>query len=636
MSSIRTRVGSLAITFLMGLAVWSSNGRGNEPGRITIKRCTAVDPVGDASVKVELSMPAEDYGRAKANQPSAAGVLRRLGLGAPWADVENLRSKFEDHARTVVIEYTQRGLARLTGDDTWEIAWDGDERPDLLAAFDGTGVLSATRETDLGWATLNVRIEGPKGARDVRLEHGPERVTYRLAAPGTQGGEAHAAFRLAAKEKVMSALGSSAGGARLAGLWAARSVFKNTGEQALVDYRVRFRMPGYASTSPWMRSKRVLPGQTVVDVFYPVFDVEKISRATGARPAMVEAEYEYRRADGRVVRDTDSRPVQLLGRNQAMFSSLPDDAAAGFWDKYDNGPILLAALVAGSDPVMQELAGRLRQATGRAAMPKDEDVLEFIVAAYTFLATNKVGLQTPSRHEVKYGRDVIRSRAGTCTDLAVLLGSVCEAAGLKPVLYLVSENCLAGVRLPGGRIVTLDLGQTGSRSFAAAMEEGSKRLQEARAKGQVDEVDVARWRALGVQCLDLPPFETGYLEKNYRFVASLPSVAPGNGTEIQTTLGDTRSIAGRWVLKETGNDRSVEFTLVLAADGKYTYRVVIASAGRTTSDTQESGTFQQEPTILKFTPAEGKRATVYFYRLRADELDLQAEGTVKLVTFRRA
>jgi hypothetical protein len=636
------RVGRVAGMAVMGLALCVGTGRpsqADDAARFKISRTVVVNEVGDAQVKLAIKMSAESYTTAKSNNPNTAVLLRRLGAGTHWVKMENVRGQFEDNTSTVAIEYTQLGVARLAGDDLWEIALESDSKADLVASFDNTAVLSSVSQTDLGMATLNLRIEGPKGAKSLQLEHSPERVTYRFAPKPAQGTSPAAAFTLDAKSQVMSSLAKSAADSRLTGLWVARSVFKNTGDQVLNEYRVRFRIPAYSDFSEWKRSKRVLPGQTVVDAFFPVFEAEKLAQATGSRPLRIEVEYEYRQQDGRTVREGDSHQVQLLGRNQAVFSSCSADEAVGFYDKYNNAPLILAALVAGSDSLMQELSGRMTQLSGSLPTQKDEDAQKFLANLYAFLGTNNVGLQTPLGEEVRYGRDVLRNRAGTYVDLAVLFASVCDAAGLKPVLYLLPGNCLPAVRLPGGQIVALDVTQTGSLSFAKAVEEGAKKLIEAQTKGQLYAVDVAKWRSLGVQSLELAPFEAGFLDKNYRFAATSQSYQVTTSTQTQTSTGEVKrdsKLLGRWTLQQMPEGRTVQFTLVLSADGKYTYRAVVTAGSQPTSDSQEAGSFEQGDTSLKFLPADGKQPNVYFYRLRGDELDLQLQGSPTLVTFQRS
>jgi len=348
------------------------------------------------------------------------------------------------------------------------------------------------------------------------------------------------------------------------------------------------------------------------------------------------------------VRDGDTRQIQILGPNQVIFSSLGEDEAVGFYDKYNNMPAVLAAMVTGDDPVIQELVGRIsRVAGGVAASAKDEDARKFLLNLYAFFTNNSISYQTPpggkfgthSAQSIKFGRDVIRNRAGTCVDMALLFASACEGVGLKPILYLTSGHCLPGVRLPGGDILQVEMTGVASDSFAKATEAGATRVKEARTKGELYEIDVAKWRSLGVQSLDLQQV-SGYLE-NCRFVASTESTTSSSSstsTSTSTSSGSKPSadLVGRWTLESRTGSVTTQYSMELKADGKYSYRATATGGTGGPSEASETGTVQQDSTWLKFFPDGGKATHTYFYKLRGDELELQLQGTSTPATFRRA
>ncbi len=636
--------GALGALPLLAAALWMCGPvrlMADDVAAIKITRTYTVSETGDAQIKLQTKMSAETYTTAKSNHPNTAVLLRRLLPGVNWAKLDNVRGQFEDSSSTVTIEYTQLGAARMTGDDQWELVLEPDSKLELLGAFDNTAIFSTSAQTDMGAASVNLRIVGPATAKDLQLKNSPERVTYQFSPAPVQGTSPAASFSLDARAKVMSALAKSYADSRLTGLWVARAVLKNTGDQVLSDYRVRFRLPPYAEWSEWKRSRRVLPGQTVVDAYFPLLDVERLSQISGSRPAMIEVEYEYRQQDGRTVREGTTQQIQLLGRNQVVFSNLSDDAVVGFFDKYNLAPMLLSAFINGDDVVMQELASRINRAVGISNVAsKDDDAKKFLVNLYAFLGTNNMTHQTPLTDTLRFGRDTLQNRAGTYLDLAVLVASASEAAGLKTTLYLMPGNCLPSIRLPNGTSVALDLTKPSGQVFSKAAEEGERLVKEARTKGELCEIELSKWRGLGVQSLDLSKFEEGFLEKNYRFVASSQSFQSGSSgsttTSSSQTSGDASKLAGRWTLRQTPDGRTVEYTLVLSAEGKYTYRIVITSSTQPTSDMQETGTFSQDGTLLKFQPGEGKPQNVYSFRLRNDELDLQLQGSATLVTFQRS
>lgn len=645
MCPIRIRRLSDALVFLLHLwraaivaglmlAIIGPAARADDSTKFKINRSVTISGTGDAHVKLEAKMSAESYTTAKTNNLSTVVLLRRLGTGTDWTKLENIKGRFDDDASTFVIEYTHVGLARLTSDDLWEIDFAADTKHELLATFDTMAILTTTRHTDLGEAAVTVRIEIPKTGKDLRLLHSPERVTYRFAPPSTTGTGPQATFALDARGQLMSMLARPYSDSRFGDLWAARSVFKNTGDQTLSDYRVHYRVAGFSNWSEWKKARRVLPGQTVVDPYFPVLDLEKLGQLASSRSVMLEVEYEYRQQDGRTARENDSRQIQLLGRNQVAFSSIPADEAVGFLDKHNNAPAIIAALVDGDDSVMQEVAGRLNQLAGVSlATQKEEDARKFVNNLYAFLGNNSIGLQATLAQEVKFGRDVIRTRSGTCVDLAVLFASVCEAAGLQPVLYLTSDNCLVTVKLPGGQTMTLDVTKSGTVTSAKAQEEGAKLLREARAKGLLYEIDIARWRSQGVRSIDLPPIEAGLLTSKYKFAEGEQTTTAAATTTVKA---DKDKLAGRWTFQETPDGRTVNYTLTISADGSYTYRAVVTTNGKVTADAKEEGTFEQTDSQLKFVPTGNKQTNIYTYRLRGDELSLQLQGSSKLVAFQRA
>ena len=81
----------------------------------------------------------------------------------------------------------------------------------------------------------------------------------------------------------------------------------------LSDYRVRFRIDGFTSWSQWRHTSKVYPGQTVVDPYYPVFELDKLNVLTGSRPVMLNIEYEYRRPDGEKVFRVGIAEARALG-----------------------------------------------------------------------------------------------------------------------------------------------------------------------------------------------------------------------------------------------------------------------------------------------------------------------------------
>jgi hypothetical protein len=166
------------------------------------------------------------------------------------------------------------------------------------------------------------------------------------------------------------------------------------------------------------------------------------------------------------------------------------------------------------------------------------------------------------------------------------------------------------------------------------------RIKQIQAKGEFCEIDIARWRSLGVHGIAQPRMEAGLLA-GFRFAGGSQSstAQPTSQSQSGSTTGGSAStsldsLVGRWVLEQSVNGSKVQYTVVLSADHKYAYRAVVigASGG---AETQETGTFQQEETWLRFTPDGANQPHTYFYRLRGDELELQLQGAATPAIFRR-
>jgi hypothetical protein len=217
-------------------------------------------------------------------------------------------------------------------------------------------------------------------------------------------------------------------------------------------FRARFRLHGYTTTwSAWEVAKPVAPGNSQKLFYRPVLDQDKLVRQTGSSPATLEVQYQYRLAGGQLVEKTVTQTVQVLGRQQMAWGALAlRRGAAGSFN------LFLPSYVTPEDPVVRQVAGWVsEQAGGGSYSTDDADAERFQKALYDFMAGN-LTYQTPTVggldgsfvQYVKYPRDVLRDRSGTCIDLAIFYASVCEAVGLKPTLVIRPGHCFVAVQKP--------------------------------------------------------------------------------------------------------------------------------------------------------------------------------------------
>ena len=555
---------------------------------LKLKENNRLQANGDGQFEYEIKLPVALYTALKKNTTNTAVMARKIGISDQGAVVEGLKGEWLDGESTLKLSFTSRGVARVVKGNTWEVSlFDGNDI-ELVAVTDGTAVLTqAAQIPGLGLSTSTIRVTLPAGATEVKAVKNPSRLTYRLPAAVASAGECRAEFEVESKEQVMSSLAKALSNRQFSAFWTARSQFRNTGEQAIKGYRVRFRIAEYAPTwSPWFGTPLVVPGQTVVDAYFPVFEMEKIGKLTGQTKAAMEIQYQYRRADGKLIEDGETREFTLLSRNQVYYSSLKPEDCADWLDRFNLGGVVVASFVTHEDPVIQQAAGRLAKWVGGAnAAGNDEEALKYMAAVYLFLSEN-VAYQTPPFGEndkkfiqhVKYGRDVLKNKAGTCIDLAILYGSLCQAVGLEPVLYNIPGHCFPAVKLPqSGRVIPVESTLIGKVGFEQAVKFAQEKHFQRMFSGQLtyDEANIAKLHKNGAVPMDLPSVGEDPLDKwGVRMPtppaarAEQPARPAGGGNNRQPAPAQDTAI-GSWTTLFQVNGLAVGGALILKADGGF-------------------------------------------------------------------
>jgi hypothetical protein len=627
-------------------ALVASRARGDESS-IKIKRTVQLDAVGNADVHLQMTAPTNVYTTIKSKNPNISVLLRKLGAGRHWAVTEKIDGSFNDMQSTIDIHYTQRGLARVERGNTWSIPFEPGATADLVDIHDTTAIYEEASTSQLGLATMIIRVECPTGSKNLKNNADARIFSYEYEPKVAEKGAAEATFAVDNKEAVMSCLAKCYSNEKFSFLWAARSRFDNTGSATLSDYRVRFRIAGFSAWSPWRHTSKVYPGQLVVDAYYPVFDFDKLSGVTGNRPAMLETEYEYRRPNGDKVTESDSRRLDVLGYNQTIFSGLPLSDIMNFADRLEYMPAVLASFTTPSDSVIQELAGRISgRADGAAASYNNADAMKFLRSLYEFLSDNKVAYQSPPSYvngaqfgqHVKYGRDVLRNHAGTCIDLAILWGSTCEAVGLRPVLVVIPGHCFPAVYLPEGQLVAIEATGVGKCNFDKALEIGNKELADAR-QGESIQADIMALRKAGVQGLDLPVTTNSLSELGYRFDVQ---TQPQEGTRqryVQTGDSPNRqtrssgSVVGVWGFTGQLPVGKVDLGLALNRQGKMAFVIIRPDANGQPLQLKSMGSWQISDNQLVLTDEEGTQS--FPFQMQKDELSIYFPGFKSTIVFHR-
>jgi hypothetical protein len=544
---------------------------------IDLKTTYDVEPGGNGKAAMEFRYPPAIHAALRSRlcqrgmipplpsaRPTAATLVRYFNFDPGSVVLEDVKGEYGDE--TIRFQARELGLARVKG-GKWTIAL-STGTPLRLISKERSRIVTLYAARDIGGLqtveTAVVRL--PAGARQIEVTEKPNELRYLLPEPkpgrGTTG---RANLSLKTKEHLLGALYKLYGDPRFSGMWAARSVFHNGTGEVLSNYRVRFRLAGFSEWSGWKRTEKVYPGQTVVDPFKPLIDAARVQALTSATPVDVVVEYEYTGPDGKIVRDSDTERTKVLGMNEGVFSEVPLSDDSVWVEAFKDAPQVLGSFVAPKDPVIRETASLVsRSIGGRGAALSDEDAKKFLEGLYNLMRHNIAYETTAGNlidgrlHQVlKYGRDVLRSRSGTCVNTSILFASVAEAAGLDAFIVVVPGHAYAGVVLPKSRkpffVETTGCGdgKGGPRglSYAQACDLGAREFERDQKRGLMMFVNLKLLRGLGVTAPELPqPAGDGLKEWGIR----VPAPAEGQGSRLVLATAGTARIVNKAVVTRNG------------------------------------------------------------------------------------
>lgn len=279
--------------------------------------------------------------------------------------------------------------------------------------------------------------------------------------------------------------------------WLAKVVLKNDGERPLANVSTSFQVPGLIAWTTPRTYPEVLPGQTIVSLFYPHFPDAVAAKTTSTTEA-VELRVEY---DAGRERRQETRQVefQMRGRNDMIYTTLPAAEVVNPHDYYENTD-LFAAFVTPDDPVIkyfvQQLEQRVMGGTTVGAGADVEEVGRFMNAVYSYWVASgivyagteglpeKIGDSVTATQHVRLPREVLTGKAGLCVELAALFASIAEAAGLEPVIVTTANHAFPAIKV-GNNLVAIEatsvgtpgMGErSGPSSFESAVRYGDAEL----------------------------------------------------------------------------------------------------------------------------------------------------------------
>lgn len=318
-------------------------------------------------------------------------------------------------------------------------------------------------------------------------------------------------------------------------MWLAKSVFRNQTGGRLTNLRVRYRVSEYAEAdwNNWHQYPAVEPGQTVVDLYYPIFTAQT-ARLTSRAPADLYVGYEYTDAGGKKAEFSESRRVTMMSRYEFFFSDMTAEERTGaFQDDDTNYPLLSAWVSRSDDAVVGRLASLAnKKAGGLGASDSDDDCIKVLGQLYEMMRTIHISYQHPpnlqdpnmsydikSVQSLQFPRDTIEKRSGTCIDLAILMAALMNSVNIEPILVSKDGHCFPAARLPQSRkflaveATGVGDGYAKSMSFAEAVQSASKTWDEVMKSGRYNLVDVRTFWVAGVANPELDPLPADILEK---------------------------------------------------------------------------------------------------------------------------
>jgi hypothetical protein len=307
------------------------------------------------------------------------------------------------------------------------------------------------------------------------------------------------------------------------GLWVSKVILTNKGGAPLYDLKVLYRVEGYSDWSEGNLYPILLPNSTVIDLYYPIFSSE-IAKLTTSTPSNVKIKITFTiEQDGKPQELIETKPVTITGVHDFIFTSIPPEENTGtFYDIFDNYP-LLGAWATPTDPVVMKFADMGNKLAGGAgASLSDEEALKSLEGMWTLSVYNGIQYKTEPEafwtgkmsQYIKYPRDVIRDKAGTCIDTALFFASLAMSQGLRAYVTLMPGHAFPIIVLPkSGNLIPIESTALNTKSsFKEAIESGVKTFSEA-TKGPYIIVDIQSFQAMGITPPELEPLPVDVLEK---------------------------------------------------------------------------------------------------------------------------
>jgi hypothetical protein len=515
---------------------------------LMVTRCKAQEPPRAMNLKFQAEIAengnAHIYATITFSPPSYYDVIKTVypDLYLLFRDlISNNHASWEVNRNTVKITGDDANQAiHMSGevlgfsvcrDQRWEISLTkgenlvtqvGNKLYTTFSQVEANGVLA----TGTGTYIL------PSRASEVHFDAG-NKLTYHIPLP-RYSGKPQLQYNLIYHEQIMSCVYKIYADPSLEGgrYWVAKSVVTNTGNAPMYDVKIYYSLGEYADEWTPEPYSVILPGGSVVDCYYPLIS-SKVATFKTENPAHLTVRCIYKDAAGHEHEEDHTKLVTITGINQIVSSYLTaadrqQVNPVGAWMDMTNNMPLIATYVTKTDDPVKQLAGWISStAGGVAATNSDKDALTWLKAAYDTEVANNIVYQTPSGfldgtqfvQDIKFPRDTLMAKSGTCIDLAILYASLAEAVGLQAYLMVVPSHCFPVIKLPkSGQLIGVETtglrGGDNAVGFADIVKLGTQEFVEHLKDGRYHLVDIDEKQGKEhITPPDLPPVGPDFLTK---------------------------------------------------------------------------------------------------------------------------
>ena len=542
----------LLVSFLIIMVLTSAFGQFARINTIRVIADGTIDAQGGMKLTLRWVFPTNAlYMQVKSAYPNPYVLLRNLTTFSSIFELTNTKVTYDDAKNSILVDADVIG-AVVNRKGRWE--FNLGKGAEMVHATDQMAIfvlVSAASSEEIIFTTMKLNL--PSGCSELKYDPASGTFSFNMKRKNVSG-SVSADVNVKVKPRIMSALYKVYGMPDVmdGAYWVAKFILTNKGKGDIVDLRISYKLGDYTSWSAESVYDVVPPNGAIVDLYYPIIS-SNVTQLRSQTPVDLQVKYSYKDRSGKTYSDTIIKRIQILGVNQFEFSNVPEEERTGAWvDNFSNSP-LLAAFVTHLDDVVKSFAGLVSQYSGGvAAASKDKDAIAFLKALYDLAVSNGISYQTPSGflveyaslgQDVKYPRDVLRDKAGTCLDLAILFAAVSQAVSLKSYLVIVPGHAFPVIELPSGDIMAIESTGLGgpvvgkSATFEQAVEMGTEQLGKLEF-GKFFIVDIAEMQRKGVLSPELPQLPSTIL-KDWGYTLPRATGGTAGGSTPQTTAPQT-------------------------------------------------------------------------------------------------